>query len=128
SGYSLFVSRLNSHFSDSLMFAKLLGISLKTRGMRHSAHHAEHLPGENRQLIDNSAGVYLYDQLVVLKFTRAPTVLLEAGVIVNRVEELVLGSSESRATVAASVLEAVQKFCALRLGKNSPPKLGGSPE
>jgi N-acetylmuramoyl-L-alanine amidase len=128
SGYSLFVSRSNFHFNESLMFAKLLGTSLKTRGMHYSAHHAEHLPGENRQLIDTSAGVYLYDQLVVLKFTRAPAVLLEAGVIVNRIEEVVLASSEGRATVSAAVLDAVQKFCALGLGKTAAPKLGRSSE
>jgi N-acetylmuramoyl-L-alanine amidase len=114
SGYSLFVSRANLYYQRSLEFAKLLGATLSTRGMYYSAHHAENIPGEGRQLIDRDVGVYLYDDLVVLKFTKAPAVLLEAGVIVNRIEELVLGSPEGRSTVSAAVLEAVNRFCSGR--------------
>jgi len=111
SGYSLFVSRQNQHFERSLTFAKLLGTALMEQGLRYSAHHAEAIPGEGRQLIDSKAGVYLYDNLVVLKFTKAPAVLLEAGVIVNRIEELVLASAEGRAHISTAVLEAVSQFC-----------------
>ena len=111
SGYSLFVSRQNQYFDHSLTFAKLLGAALMAQGMRYSAHHAEAIPGEGRQLIDSKTGVYLYDNLVVLKFTKAPAVLLEAGVIVNRVEELVLASPEGREHIGAAILEAVSQFC-----------------
>jgi len=114
SGYSLFVSRENRHFDDSLAFAKLLGAALTARGMRYSAHHAEPIPGEGRELVDPEAGVYLYDQLVVLKFTQPPAVLLEAGVIVNRMEELVLASPEGRGRIGAAVLDAVNEYCAQR--------------
>jgi N-acetylmuramoyl-L-alanine amidase len=112
SGYSLFVSRENQHFEESLAFAKLLGAALMARGMRYSAHHAEPIAGESRQLFDSNVGVYLYDQLIVLKFTKAPAVLLEAGVIVNRLEELQLASPKGREQVSAAVLEAVRQFCA----------------
>jgi N-acetylmuramoyl-L-alanine amidase len=112
SGYSLFVSRENQHFEESLTFAKLLGAALMARGMRYSAHHAEPIEGEGRQLVDSDVGVYLYDQLVVLKFTKAPAVLLEAGVIVNRAEELQLASPKGHEQVSAAVLEAVRQFCA----------------
>ena len=61
--------------------------------------------------IRDRVGVYLYDQLVVLKSTEAPAVLLEAGIIVNRVEELVLSSPEGRVSISAAVLEAVNQFC-----------------
>jgi N-acetylmuramoyl-L-alanine amidase len=111
SGYSLFVSRENRHYENSLVFAKLLGAALTGHGMRYSPHHAEAIPGEGRQLLDRQVGVYLYDQLVVLKSTEAPAVLLEAGIIVNRVEELVLSSPEGRVSISAAVLEAVNQFC-----------------
>jgi N-acetylmuramoyl-L-alanine amidase len=114
SGYSLFISRENPSFERSLDFAKLLGTELMAHGMYYSGHHAEAIPGEGRELVDRKVGVYLYDQLVVLKFTKAPAVLLEAGIIVNRVEELVLASPEGRGLVSAAVLEAVKQFCAGR--------------
>jgi N-acetylmuramoyl-L-alanine amidase len=114
SGYSLFVSRENPYFERSLDFAKLLGTELMAHGMYYSGHHAEAIPGEGRELVDRKVGVYLYDQLVVLKLTKAPAVLLEAGIIVNRVEELVLASPEGRGLVSAAVLEAANQFCAGR--------------
>jgi N-acetylmuramoyl-L-alanine amidase len=112
SGYSLFVSRDNPRFDDSLAFARLLGTALTGRGMHYSPHHAEPIAGEGHELIDRDAGVYLYDELVVLKFTRAPAVLLEAGIIVNRAEELAATSPEGRAAIGAAVLEAVNRYCA----------------
>jgi N-acetylmuramoyl-L-alanine amidase len=48
---------------------------------------------------------------VVLKATKAPAVLLEAGIIVNREEELVLASSERQEEIGAAVLAAVTRFC-----------------
>src|SRR5262249_10946800 len=53
SGYSLCVSRQNQYFERSLTFAKLLGTALMEQGLHYSAHHAEAIPGEGRQLIDS---------------------------------------------------------------------------
>ena len=39
------------------------------------------------ELIDAEAGVYRYDHLIVLHAVHMPTVLLEAGSIINRQEE-----------------------------------------
>src|SRR2546429_603701 len=47
--------------------------------------------------------------------TRMPSVLFEAGMIVNRAEEQVLSSPARRATVAKAVAEAVKRFCAVKL-------------
>ena len=70
----------------------------------------------NRQrlLIDAQAGVYRYDQLVVLKDTGMPAVLLEAGSIINREEELRMGSAEHQTLVSAAVTDAVKSFCRAR--------------
>jgi N-acetylmuramoyl-L-alanine amidase len=41
-----------------------------------------------------------------------PAVLLEAGSIVNRDEELVLDASEHRALISAAVADAADAYCA----------------
>jgi N-acetylmuramoyl-L-alanine amidase len=112
SGYSLFVSRKNVGFPQSLKFAKLLGSTLRDQGMSYSPHHAANVAGERRELIDPGAGVYLYDDLHVLRHSRAPAVLIEAGVIVNRKDEMLLASDGGRQKIANSVLRAVTEFCA----------------
>ena len=67
-----------------------------------------------RELVDAKAGVYRYDQLIVLRVTRMPAVLLEAGSIVNRQEELQLASPERRTLTSAAIVAAVEDFCAAR--------------
>jgi N-acetylmuramoyl-L-alanine amidase len=62
-------------------------------------------------LLNNEAGVYSYDQLVVLKSTRMPAVLLEAGSIINRDEELKMDSPERRDIISSGVTAAVKEFC-----------------
>jgi hypothetical protein len=65
-------------------------------------------------LLDKDLGVYRYDGLVVLSRTRSAAVLLEAGSIINRDEELLMGSPERQSAVSAAVLDAVESFCAVR--------------
>ncbi|HEY2136487.1 MAG TPA: N-acetylmuramoyl-L-alanine amidase, partial [Xanthobacteraceae bacterium] len=62
-----------------------------------------------------------YDQLIVLRHTRMPAVLLEAGSIVNRTEELLLATPEHQALISAAVVEAVDAFCATRSKAGRPP-------
>lgn len=111
SGYSLFVSYQNKFFRESLEFARLLGKELSDRGLKFSDHHSENIPGERREILDKERGVYRFDQLIVLKATKAPAVLLEAGVIVNQEEETSLRSLERQDSISASVVEAVNQFC-----------------
>jgi N-acetylmuramoyl-L-alanine amidase len=71
-------------------------------------HHAEPIPGENRPFADKTNGVHYFDNLVVLKTAAQPALLLEAGVIVHRAEELVLqqpARREAMATVIAAALD-----------------------
>jgi hypothetical protein len=68
-----------------------------------------------RPLLDALTGVYSYDKLLVLKHTHMPAVLLEAGNIVNREEELELLSEERQLVTSAAVAQAVDAFCAARL-------------
>jgi len=114
-GHSLFVAAGNRHYATSLVFARMLGRELQTRGLGFTPHYATGLMGPwRRTLVDASVGVYRYDQLIVLRTTRMPAVLLEAGSIVHREEELLLASTERQTLIAESILDAVDHFCALR--------------
>ncbi len=114
SGYSLFVSAKNPREEQSMRFAVLLAGELQSRGLSFSKHHAEDIPGERKRLLDPQRGIYKYNNLVVLKENRAPAVLLEAGIIVNREEEVEAASQERRGAVASAVASAVTDFCEMR--------------
>src|SRR5580704_5170582 len=101
-GYALFVSNDNADRAGSLLFGKFLGKALQARGLQFTPHYTLPLMGHRRrQLLDADAGVYRYDQLVVLRYTRMPALLLEAGSIVNRQEELELATPERRTLTSA---------------------------
>ena len=130
-GHSIFVSQSNGDFKNSLLFARLLGQQMKARGLHYTPHYTEKFMGHRqRQLVDAEAGVYRYDQLIVLKDTRMPAVLLEAGSIINRDEELLLESPERQSLIGAAVVNAVDTFCATRqqryAEKASRPALASS--
>jgi N-acetylmuramoyl-L-alanine amidase len=115
SGYSLFVSHQNPKFEASLMFARLLGKQMKARGLQYARQYTQAIMGRyRRKLLDKDAGVYRYDQLIVLGRTRVPAVLLEAGSIINRDEEIAMNSPERQDLIGAAVTEAVTQFCERR--------------
>jgi N-acetylmuramoyl-L-alanine amidase len=112
-GYALFVSNDNPNRARSLMFGHMLGEALQARGLGYTPHYILPLMRHRRrELVDEAAGVYRYDQLVVLRLTHMPAVLLEAGSIVNRREELALATPERVATESDAVVAAVENFCA----------------
>jgi N-acetylmuramoyl-L-alanine amidase len=112
-GHSIFVSSLNPELKRSLLFAKFLGRQMAKRGLKYTPHYTEEIMGpRRRELLDAEAGVYRYDHLIVLRETRMPAVLLEAGSIINRGEELVMASLERQVLISAAVTEAVESYCA----------------
>ena len=114
-GYAIFISNDNADRAGSLTFGRLLGKELQARGLQYTPHYTLPLMGHRRrELIDAKAGVYSYDQLIVLRLTQMPAVLLEAGSIINRQEELQLATPERRATTSAAIVAAVQEFCEAR--------------
>jgi N-acetylmuramoyl-L-alanine amidase len=112
SGYSLFVSQENPYYETSLHLAQLIGRELKTTGLKYADQYAMPIMGKYRhELLDKDVGVYRYDRLVVLMTTRMPAVLLEAGSIINRDEEVQLASPERQDMIVGSVAAAMKKFC-----------------
>jgi N-acetylmuramoyl-L-alanine amidase len=114
-GYALFVSYDNVNRSGSLQFGHLLGKALQANGLQYTPHYTLPLMRHyRRDLVDTDAGVYRFDKLVVLRRTAMPAVLLEAGSIINRQEELELASPERRAKTSLAIVAAVEDFCAAR--------------
>ncbi len=109
-GFSLFISRKNASFDQSFKFARLLADELLALGRRPTLHHAENIKGERKELLDSSRGIYRYDDLIVLKKTQAPAVLLEAGVIVDSHDEMWLAISENQKKMAGAIERAIHKF------------------
>jgi N-acetylmuramoyl-L-alanine amidase len=121
-GHSLFVSTDNANHAESLAFARLLGNALEARGLHYTRHYTDKIMGSRqRVLLDPQAGVYQYNQLIVLKESRMPAALLEAGSIVNRDEELLLATTGHQALTASAVVEAVDAFCVNQRQPNATP-------
>jgi N-acetylmuramoyl-L-alanine amidase len=111
-GFSIFVSRKNGAAHKSIAFAKHLGEALLAKQFTPTLHHAEPIPGENRELLDKRRGIYFFDDLVVLKKAQVPAVLLECGVIKHRDEEIALRDAALRQSMADAIVMAIDSFCA----------------
>jgi N-acetylmuramoyl-L-alanine amidase len=122
SGFSLFISRKNRSLARSLACASAIGEALRGAGFSPSLYHADPIPGENKPFADRRNGVHYYDNLIVLKTARTPAVLLEAGVIVNRDEELKLQSEETRKRMAAAVSLGLDRCLAAGSIRTAPTK------
>jgi N-acetylmuramoyl-L-alanine amidase len=123
SGYSVFVSRRNPDFKTSLVFAELVAKEMKARDLDYARQYGEPVMGRHRHpLLNKDTGVYSYDELIVLRKTRMPAVLLEAGSIINRDEELKMATAERRDITGAAVAAAMKAFCKARAANADPPK------
>jgi N-acetylmuramoyl-L-alanine amidase len=115
SGYSVWVSRNNPDFKTSLSFAELVAKEMKAQGMDYAHQYTQAIMGRYQHpLLNKETGVYSYDELVVLRKTRMPAVLLEAGSIINRDEELKMESPERQDIISSGVAGAVKGFCDAR--------------
>ncbi|HLB15179.1 MAG TPA: N-acetylmuramoyl-L-alanine amidase [Burkholderiales bacterium] len=112
SGFALFVSRRNPDPAASLACASAIGARLRAAGFAPSLYHAEPIPGESKPFADRLNGVHYFDNLVVLHTATQPAVLLEAGVIVNRAEELVLRDPATQRRIAQAVAAGVAECLA----------------
>ncbi|MBQ7608679.1 MAG: N-acetylmuramoyl-L-alanine amidase [Desulfovibrionaceae bacterium] len=102
-GFSIFVSGKNKYYKQSLSYAKVLGETLVSSGLKPSTHHGEAIKGENRPLLDARLGIYQFDDLVVLKNADAPALLLESAVIINPDEDTLAQSRNYQNTIAYAI-------------------------
>jgi zinc D-Ala-D-Ala dipeptidase len=108
-GFSLHVS---PRYEESLRLARIMADQLMASGLHFTTTHEPDNPvGARVPYLDSSRGIYRRDNLVILKHASMPAVLLEAGVIVNRDEELVVSTPAYQGIIASAVTEAVKKFC-----------------
>lgn len=131
-GYSVFYSEKNKDHVRSFEFAKSLGEAMNASGLSPTAHHAEKIQGENRELIVPRLGVYRFDDLVVLKTAAMPAALLECGVIVNPAEEAELLKPERQQKTVEAVRRAVLAVKARwqskqEFSESSPVAISASP-
>ncbi len=110
SGFSIFVSGKSFQFGNSLILAGMIGEELLHLGRKPTLHHAEPIEGENRPLLDERLGIYQYDDLVVLKKTAVPAVLLEVGLIVNEEDEKYVSSTRNQEAMADAIVRALKAF------------------
>jgi N-acetylmuramoyl-L-alanine amidase len=128
SGYSVFVSRENPDFKTSLAFAELLAKEMKAQGLQYAQQYSQAIMGHYQHpLLNKETGVYSYDQLVVLRTTQMPAVLLEAGSIINRDEELKMGSPERQDIVSGAVAAAAKEFCRPEVAPARPDNAATTP-
>jgi N-acetylmuramoyl-L-alanine amidase len=121
SGYSVFVSRNNPDFKTSFAFAELIGKEMKAQGLDYARQYSQPIMGRyQRPLLNKETGVYRYDELIVLRKTRMAAVLLEAGSIINRDEELKMSSPERQDIISSGVTAAVKEFCEPRWAMLGP--------
>ncbi len=109
-GYGLFVSAKGRAFDQSRLLARALADALIASGRSFTKHHAEPIAGESRPWLDESRGIYQYDDLVVLKASVSPAVLIEVGNISNRAEELELSTDVFRGSFAKAIAAALDVY------------------
>jgi len=107
-GFSIFISSKNAFFQESLAISRVLGESLRNSGLHPSRHHGENILGENKKLLDKHCGIYLFDDLIVLKKARSPALLLEAGVIINPVDDAKATTKAYQREIAEAIAKAIK--------------------
>ena len=109
-GHSIFYSERNDDPDDSREFAILIGEKMRERGLTPTLHHDG---VGKRHLVNRTLGIYRYDPLILLHSASMPAVLFEAGIILNRDEELALRQGAYQDKLIEGLISAVDDYCAL---------------
>jgi len=102
SGFSIFISKLNAQYNDSLRLAKCIGAELIDAGFLVGLYH-KNSTKRQRLLVGKCFGIYRAYKFVVLKNTTIPAVLVECGVISNPKEEEMLNQNRDRMASAIAL-------------------------
>jgi len=82
---------------------------MRSAGFRPSRYHADPVLGEDRPFADEANGVHYYDNLAVGRSASMASVLVEAGVIVNREEDQRMRDPAVRQAIARAMPEGVAR-------------------
>jgi len=115
-GFCLFVSRRGGQPQRSEAAARTLGYGLVAEGLEPSLYHALPLPNEGMTLLEPGAAVFRRDGLAVLAHASLPAVLLECGMIINRLEEAQLNDSAHRRRISEAVVCGAESLCGVWSG------------
>jgi N-acetylmuramoyl-L-alanine amidase len=102
-GFSVFVSSKNSHYRESRFLAVTIAVDLGLDGFKYNHYYQK-----KKEVIRD--GVYNYPNLVLLKTSTIPSVLLECGVIVNKNEEKNLRNNEYQDKIVKSLYKSVFSY------------------
>lgn len=108
-GHSVFISDENAYKDQNMILATYVATELKKLG-QPTTHHAQPIKGENRNLVRPELGIYEFSALAMLQ-APLPSILIEAGVIVNRMDEKKLSSSLYQNKMAFAIATGVQHYC-----------------
>ena len=108
-GFSLFISRPGPFPAKSLACASAIGARMRASGFTPSRYHADPVIGESRPFADEANGVHYYENLAVGRSAAMASVLVEAGVIVNREEEQRMRDPAVRGRIAAAIAGGVRE-------------------
>jgi N-acetylmuramoyl-L-alanine amidase len=103
-GFSIFVSRNNGSFYDSLMLAHFVGREMTSRDFVPALHYTRTFTTHSQ-----SYGIFQNDKLVVLK-TECPSILIECGIIKNLREELFLNREDVQDNLTSAISTGIIKF------------------
>jgi N-acetylmuramoyl-L-alanine amidase len=109
-GFSLHVSPNNRKYGDSLHLAENMADSLISRGLGPTTNPELCMP-KGAKALEPARGIYQRRNLAVLDFTKMTAILLEAGMIVNREEELAALSEDRHELIASAIVECLTKLC-----------------
>jgi N-acetylmuramoyl-L-alanine amidase len=109
SGFALVVSHENRGSERSLACASRIGVELKEAGFFPSRFRADEVFGDAKPFADAKDGVHYDDALALAREASMPVVMVEAGVISNRQEELRLSHPLLRRRFAEALARAVRQ-------------------
>jgi N-acetylmuramoyl-L-alanine amidase len=106
-GHSIFYSEKNGSPVESSRFAGILGAEMRRAGFMPTLHHANR---GNKVLVDQTKGIYTFNNLVVLKSADIPAVLFECGIIKSSVEEVKLCDPRYQQRMVQALYNAISKY------------------
>ena len=110
SGYGVFFSEKNGQPTQSHRLADLIGGEMRRAGLVPDLNHAGR---GNKILLDRNKGVYIFNNLVVLKSAEIPAALVECGVIKNSQEEVKLCDPRQQQRIVEAIYRGVAAYAGL---------------